>query len=353
MEAGGAEVESDSISRPEDLEPVSLTLDLTHACNCRCKRCIEGRAMVHSRHASLQTATACRLISLFVAHGGNEVLFYGGEPTVHPGFPRAVHHAARLAATVRLVTNGTRLAHPRVAEALAEAARTTNLAVRVSLNAGTPETHAQHFGVNGLFYVALQGMKTVAEAGVPLGVSFLLGDDNAAEIKQAYEVARQVRATDFWLRPKTGLHSIGLTPLSSASRNLALRAIDELSRPTHTHAPRFHLQQWHRRFLDDGTLPDTTKPYPRCFYCGASRIVITPPEPGVAWSCAYWRADERFLIADLSQVEFGTEEFGRRRLQAIGRICPQRDCAGVICDRNDLNEAAWERLARSKTTAIR
>ncbi len=332
---------------PTEIPPTSVTIDITHACPFRCPGCIEGIAMRHSKHSSILVGTARRLISRFAEeYGVREVLLYGGEPTIHPHFGAIVRHAARCVPIVRVVTNGAFLEKPCVAKALKAAAEEAEVSVRVSLNAGTQATHEELHKVKGFFPRVVRGMKALKGSNVNLSVSYLLEEANANEVLQAYLISTEVGATDFWLRPKTGVHGIGLIPLSQATRGVVLNVIERLTQQTD--APVFRVDSWFLRYLQSGCPPRTTKPYPMCYYCGASRLVITPPEPGVVWSCPYWRADKRFLVADLSEVPFGSPEFERCRIAAIQRIFPPSHCARVICNRNEANKAIWERLLREK-----
>jgi len=342
-----AELDAFPDTTPDEVKPKSLTIDITHACPFRCPGCIEKKAMIHSRRSSLSCATACRLISQFADYGGREVLLYGGEPTFHPHFPIILRHAARTMPLIRLVTNGAFLAKPQITDAICEAAEETQLSVRVSLNAGTPETHEKLHRVKGFFYRVVKGMETIRNRSkaVDLSVSFLLEEDNASEVLRAYEISTRVGASLFWLRPKTGLHGIGLLPLSSSACEIVLEALWEIkTRFESGMGPGLHVEPWFLSFLEYGVPPDTSKPYPTCYYCAAARLVITPPEPGIVWSCTYWRADPRFFVADLSKVPFASDEFEQLRIAANRRVFPQRDCGEVICNRSDANKAIWERL---------
>lgn len=296
-------------AEPDRVRPTSLTLDLSHCCPFRCPGCIEGKAMSHSHHTSLLGETACHLISQFSDQGGKEVLLYGGEPTAHPQFDKVVLHAADCIGLIRVVTNGAFLEKRCIAEALWAAADNAKVTVRVSLNAGTPQTHEALHRVRGFFLHVVRGMKMLTAAGshVQLGVSYLVEEANASEVVQAYDIAVEVGATDFWLRPKTGLHGIGLLPLSQTARQAVLEAVDCLQKRRRTQpAPRVHVKPWYLQFLKANRLPETTKPYPACYFCAASRLVLTPPEPGVFWACPYWRAHPRFHVANLSEVTFGS-----------------------------------------------
>lgn len=325
----------------ERIKPTSLTLDPLHICNFRCKYCVEGAARCHSRYTSLSTSTALTLISQFIDQGGSEIRIYGGEPTLFPEFASIVKHAAQSADSVRVVTNGSLLEKSAIAEALKGAAEVSELSVRVSLNSGTPRTHEELHGVKGFFPKVLRGIENLSNSSVQLGVSFLVEDANANEVLKAYEIATQLGVTDFYLRAKTGLHGIDVIEMSTYAREAVLEAIG-LIQHNKAVCPKLHVSPWYADFLEAGDPPDTAKSYTSCYYCGAARLIVTPPEPGVVWSCTYFRGDPRFHIASLGDVPFDSSEFENRRIAAIRRIFPPRDCAGVICDRDFLNRTIWE-----------
>jgi MoaA/NifB/PqqE/SkfB family radical SAM enzyme len=236
------------------------------------------------------------------------------------------------------VTNGSHLHQARVRDALVESALRCDVDVRVSLNAGTAPTHERLHRAPGAFDLVIEGMRGLRDAapsGLRLGVSFLVEDANAREIDSGYRIAATVGADFFALRPKTGPRGTGLVPL--LDRAAVLRVIRRLSesavRPT-VDAPREYLE-----WLATGRGPSSAKPYPACWFCGLSRLVVSPP--GEVWSCTYWRGDERFRVADLREAPLGSTAFERARLAAHDRIVPGRDCAGVQCNRHRANLALW------------
>ncbi|MBN1675671.1 MAG: radical SAM protein [Kiritimatiellae bacterium] len=341
-----AEIRKVPAGPPHTVRPTSMTLDITHACNFRCPGCIEHTPLCASQGRAFRTETACKLISQFVRQGGGEeVLLYGGEPSSHAGFPDVVRHAAQCACRINVVTNGSFLHKPYVAGALREAATRAQVTVRVSLNSGTAPTHEKLHRAKGYFGKVVVGMRRLTEGGsaVHLGVSFLLEEANAAEIKKAYRIAAAVGAQDFYVRPKTGLNGIDVLPMSVPARRAALDAVQTLSDQA-TSGPAVHVSPWHLRFLATNVTPDTSKPYPACYYCAASRLIVTPPEPGRVWACTFWRADPRFFVADLGEVELGSPEFEDLRQAAVRRIRPGIDCASVICNRHEQNLEIWDRI---------
>jgi MoaA/NifB/PqqE/SkfB family radical SAM enzyme len=104
--------------------------------------------------------------------------------------------AAQQVRCVRLVTNGALLYRPTVAEAIARAGDQAQVSVRVSLNAGTSQTHDRLHGVRGFFPRIVQGMKQLSQLNpqVELGASFLVEEANAAELQQAFQIAEEVGA---------------------------------------------------------------------------------------------------------------------------------------------------------------
>lgn len=335
---------------PGALVPRHLFLDPEHRCPFRCPGCIERDAMVRTGHSALQTTTACSIIRSFAHEAGPDahVLFYGGEPTAHVGFGQILRCAAENVGCIQLVTNGAYLNDASVRESIGVAAQSSELVVRVSLNAGTPATHSALHGVDGYFDIVVTGMERLSrESRVSLRISFLVEETNAGEVRSAFSIAEACRAEEFVVRPKTGLHGVKLTGFTRQTRAELAETLRTLrARCEHSPAsPSLRYDEWFLHFLEDDRPPSTVKPFSSCYYCGAARIVVTPPEPGVAWACPYFRSDARFLIGRLNDAPIGSHEFHRLRKAAVERIIPWRDCSEVICNRSHYNEQIfWSRL---------
>jgi len=338
-----AELEALPGNGPEYVQLRSLTVDVTHECDFRCSGCIEGKAMNRSGRSVLTADSIKKHIYWFARQGGREILVYGGEPTNHRELPRILRDAAEKVEIVRVITNGANLNRRTVNEALRSASKNAKVTVRVSLNAGTSGTHAKIHRVKGYFYNIIDGMGllTSGDSNVRLEVSYLVEEANYREIKLAFGKAGDAGAVAFSLRPKLGTHGIGLKSLSSAARASILADIKALDARKTGDRLKLGVEPWYVRYLETGELPNTAKPYPACYFCAASRLVVTPPDPGVVWSCTYWRGSPRFRVADLAKTPFGSEAFERSRIKAIRRVKPWRDCRTVICNRNEVNKAAW------------
>ena len=254
--------------------------------------------MRQSGGTSLSTNTILSLLDAFAIQGGKRIYFYGGEPTADENFPDILLYASQRLQEIIVVTNGFYLNNDDVCKALIDASRSVSVWVRVSLNAGTCKTHDRLHKVEGAFHHIVQGMNalTSQSSTVRLAVSVLLQDSNANELLEAYNVSKSVNAHVYTLRPMTGLHGKGLIPITLMNRRRILDAIELISsQATNEGIPLVQVPAWYLQWLHSGQLPDTAKSYMACYFCASSRLVISPPDPGVVWACPYWRSDPRSL----------------------------------------------------------
>lgn len=333
----------------EMIVPTSVTLDITHKCNFKCPGCIERASMDKSGHSTLKISTVCNLIRQLATSGVRVLEFYGGETLLHPDIPIIIRLAAKLAFSIRIITNGSQLHRAEIVNSIRESAEYAAIDIRISINSGREETHEKLHGVAGAFQIILKGIQLLTKPpflpNLTVGLSYLAMEDNASEVALAYEIAARYQADYFTIRPLTGRHGIGIVKMSQTARNSIIKAVQYISgNSTRTGQPELHVDRQFLEFLRTNRQPDTTKNYPVCFYCGNSRLVVTPPDPGAAWCCPYWRGVPHFKIADLGRARYGSPQFEQCRLEAIRRICPQRDCADVICNRHEQNQAVCERL---------
>lgn len=106
--------------------PVTLELDLTSGCTRFCQECPSA---VSTRHHSLSLGYLERLFESLEGQTPG-LLLTGGEPTMAPVFPAALHRARRHGfREVAVVTNGSLLEKPTVAEALLKYATTIRLSI--------------------------------------------------------------------------------------------------------------------------------------------------------------------------------------------------------------------------------
>ena len=196
----------------EQIVPTQIQLILSDLCNHDCPWCAyrtEGYASNQHFGETLPDGTvtqnprrfippekAIEILDDAAALGVGAVQFTGGgEPTVHPDHLRIFNYALSLGLECALVTNGCILREgafnwrdilPRFKW------------LRVSLDAGTPETYAAIRRVPpGTFYRAISNLTALASAcpNVTLGASFIVMKENWTECSEAARLAREAGAS--------------------------------------------------------------------------------------------------------------------------------------------------------------
>jgi len=327
-----------------DVPVKTLLLDPTHACCFKCPSCIEQETMAASGRASLPLPYILDTLDQFATQGGTTLGLYGGEPTMSPGFPRILRHACGLGLHVRVVTNGYFL-RGEVAKAIIE--KRDLVQCRVSWNAATETTHTRlHRPPEPCFDRIVSQTQELARAGVQAGVSFLVLEENHAEVWEAATLAREIGIDFFQVRPATGCHGEGVIELPPATR---ANVLEQILRARSLRGPNFEFKytRWYRDYLETGVLPAAAKSYS---FCGMAllRGIVSPPKPGSYSVCPYRRGDPRFAFE--APKPFGQESHEERvaRFQAID---PRIYCANVLCSWSEVNEGIYELIRRAESGA--
>lgn len=349
-----------------------IRLDTVHIdpiahCNLACKGCIEEKERRVFARFSLEAML--EILCGIKRIGCKKVGFYGGEPTLHPQFPRLLDLAVGMDFDVVVVTNGTRLNDPEVLAAVIRNRKA--LQVRVSLDAATAETHARVHGLdetraktkNNLFDYLLTALQRLIQERVYVSISYLLRptldgiEGNAGEVLQACKFWDDAGARRFCLRPMT--KSGGSHPfLPSEEETVPLRKLleqygDFVSTPN-----------WFKEFIQDEkrTSPEQSKSYRTC-YSALYRIVISPwigevdesmpndpsmpPETDKAWLslCSYRRyVPDGFGFELQASAVSGCQE---KILNYIARLDPSRLCGEVLCCRHSYNDDVEKHIRRA------
>jgi MoaA/NifB/PqqE/SkfB family radical SAM enzyme len=182
-----------------------VEIDLSNVCPHDCPFCSFGTSKSGGyRQQNWTTFPYPRILALLdelESYGVRSVTFTGGgEPLAHPHVREIFEHTLRLSMDWGLVTNGL-LLH-RVAAVVAAGASF----VRVSLDAGTPETH--HF-THGLpdgqdqYSRILKNISNLRELSrdLTIGASFCAMDQNYKEIYKAAKDVKDAGANYLEVRP--------------------------------------------------------------------------------------------------------------------------------------------------------
>ena len=146
-------------------------IQVVRHCNHFCGFCSNPTTPYTHTFASMKL-----LVDDFVRRGYFGVILTGGEPTLHPELPEIAGYAAAQGLHVRMITNGSRLADPEFARALAEAGLKL---VHVSVYSVRPEIEARLRGHAGTLEKAFAAIDNAARFGVEVNVNCVINRLNA------------------------------------------------------------------------------------------------------------------------------------------------------------------------------
>jgi MoaA/NifB/PqqE/SkfB family radical SAM enzyme len=199
--------------RPAKAGPFMAELDITYACDLRCRMCARWK---DRRRDPLSLAEYRRLAGEFDALGVHQISIAGGEPLLREDVFDVIAAFAARGMSVNLCTNGMQLEKFRQA-ILASGAT----CVTVSLDGATAECHDRIRGLSGSHVQVSRGIASFLDQrsdGVPiLRVRMTVSEVNAREIGPFYRQWRAV-ADDVLFQPVhhcadsyyTGMHTAAL-----------------------------------------------------------------------------------------------------------------------------------------------
>lgn len=193
-------------------------LDITTSCNFRCPTCIESELTRRDAHLSIPAIE--RFLDGIYSLGCRDLRLYGGEPTIHPGFPDVLRRACRTGFSVRVVTNGSRIGSTDIMNALVECRNNTR--VRISFDGHSSDTYALHHGVQpSMLDIVRSATLEALDRGIRVTISYLLTERSLGELKEACEFWRQAGAESFAPRLLTDHGSTKiLTPVAAHHRKM-------------------------------------------------------------------------------------------------------------------------------------
>ena len=289
----------------EEIRPVHMRIGIMGACNMRCNFCNfhspneENFYDLFSFKDSLPTTKAILLMQQFAEAEGRAVTFCGsGECTIHPGYATICTAAAEAGLKIGLITNGSRLTRPAVADCVAA----THTWVRIGMNAGSEETfNAITHDREHTFASFLSSAGAIRErAAAPdfrIGFNYVITAENHHEIRQAARLAAD-----------SGAHYIRFEPefYSGLGHETIEAVLDEVAEALSEVATladdRFEVSV---PKLDRGPMDQVEEvegDFERCHY---SRFVTAVGADGNLYPCPQVHLNSRYLIGNV--VEEGYE----------------------------------------------
>jgi len=178
----------------EDLAaPLYIAWQITNECNLACLHCIEESGPGKAFPDELDEAQVFAVLDQIIEHYVPYLSFSGGEPMVHPLFFRMVEHVCAAGAQLKIETNGHYLTPANCQRLAALGVK----AVQVSLDGATRETF-NRMRVRGEFNTAVNGIRNLHAAGVPIEINFSPTHFNVDQIAESVDLAYDLGAYSFY-----------------------------------------------------------------------------------------------------------------------------------------------------------
>lgn len=321
--------------RGDVVYPISVEIDLSNTCPHDCPFCSFGTSVSQGyRQQNWVTFPGPRMLTLLeelAECGVKSVTFTGGgEPLVHKQAPAIFEKASAVGLEWGLVTNGF-LLKGAVADVVAKSAKF----VRVSLDAGTPETHQFTHGLpagQSQYHQILDNIRALrekadaAERAEPLviGASFCVMDENWRELYQGAKNVKDHGGDYLEVRPTypTDWRGDGWGQALSPSH---YKAVDiELQHARlHLDDDDFQIVGMRERFESAAH----EKPVKNYLECRIGDLTTVIGADGRGWHCCVQRGQDYFTYGSFLNHSFKDVWTGRSRQKLIEGIdvgkCPR------------------------------
>jgi MoaA/NifB/PqqE/SkfB family radical SAM enzyme len=173
--------------------PLYIAWQVTNECNLACLHCIEESGPGKAFHDELDDEQVFRFLGQVMDLEVPYLSFSGGEPMVHPRFFDMVEYVCGRNGQLKIETNGHYLDPENCARLKALGVK----AVQVSLDGATRETF-NRMRVRGDFDQAVEGIRNLHKAGVPIEINYSPTSFNVHEIGTAVDLAAELGAYSFY-----------------------------------------------------------------------------------------------------------------------------------------------------------
>ncbi len=320
----------------ENTYPIYIETSPSGACNHRCRFC--GKDFMQYQHRFLDWSVFKDRLAEMGRLGVKSMMHAGeGEPLLHEHLEDMIRHGKEAGIDQALNTNGVLLKPERAERILPHAEW-----IRVSVDAGTPETYsALHRTKPADFDRVLHNlaeaskMKKAHGWRCTLGVQMLLLPENRNEVTLLAEHARNAGVDYLVIKPYSQ-HPLSITTEFqnvSYEDDIALkREIEGLSAPGFAVVFRaWAMDKWDR----------AARTYSRCY---AIRFWTYIDSGGLVWGCCNYLGDDRFLLGNLYEGTFQELWEGERRRNVLDWIEQEMDTCHcrVNCRMDEVNRYLWD-----------
>jgi MoaA/NifB/PqqE/SkfB family radical SAM enzyme len=158
-------------------QPLSVHLEISSRCNCRCKMCHQWTwtSNLQNLNLDLVTEQILEVLEHLAMIGVETVTISGGDPMTNPDFAKIIAHAKLLGLAVGILTDGQALT-PQFAESINKYASW----IRFSIDGADKETYECIRGIPGGFDRACQSLSFFdpATRQILIGINYVVQRDN-------------------------------------------------------------------------------------------------------------------------------------------------------------------------------
>ena len=189
-------------NRGEQIYPLYLAFALSEQCNHKCNFCVYSYKNFESNYLSLEKYE--EILPELVKAGTKAIFFSGdGEPLLNPRSVEIIDITKKMSIDVALNTNGVLVKENNVEPLL------KNLSwIRISINAGSPETYSTVHGTSSRdFHTVINNLKLMVETKkkhhlkTTIGVQFTVTKDNIHEVKKLAVIVREIGVDYLSVKP--------------------------------------------------------------------------------------------------------------------------------------------------------
>ncbi len=316
--------------------PLYVEISPSGACNHRCRFCALDFMGYESRF--LETTILKERITELAAVGVKSIMYAGeGEPLLHPDIAEIVIHTREVGIDVAVTTNGTLLGRAVFSEICGSLSW-----LRVSLNAGCPETYAGLHRTRPDDFDTVVGVLSTAseiiratEASCTLGVQMVLLPENAGEAVRLASIVKAAGAHYFSVKPHSQhpgsrnreYEKIDYAPFMSLSGELASLADDS-----------FHVI-FRTRAMDKTSAGK--RGYDRC---NALPFWSYIDAGGSVWGCSSHLGDRRFWLGNIVESrikDIWQGDVRKNFMVGVAREFNPSLCR-VNCRMDEVNRYLWD-----------
>ncbi len=316
--------------------PIYVEISPAGACNHRCNFCAVDYIGYQNRFLDSEILMA-RLVEMGQL-GVRSVMFAGeGEPLLHNDLPAIIQKTREIGIDVAVTTNAIPLTEKWAREALGSITW-----IKVSINAGTPQTYARIHGTREQdFNLAINNLTVAAkirkEMGweCTLGSQMLLLPDNFDEVVTLAQIIKETGCDYLVIKPYSQ-HRSSITRIYEAIDYGRFRDLNQ-------ELERFNDESF-SVVLRENTMTklNQIQPYSRCQATPYFWAYVMAD--GSVYGCSAYLQDSRFNYGNIMEKSFQEIWLGETRSKNIDYVENElniKDCR-VNCRMDEANRYLWD-----------